>query len=393
MKPPLTSQSRETSPIETIPQKSALDDPTPGEFPTNLSAMKQNSSLRYNAIQSQPYLPPVISQSCQAIVARTSPIIDREIDTVDEEIDSTRLHSPARGIFVGKLSELPPPERLQLEWRQMIRPQLVKDLVTVIALLPSSLTRSDTMVEPQLCMIGASFEGHSRVTLIPTIWICCGSRLCHEAVKQAVATISYLPQFPVCVTTHALPREADFSSVVEMLRVKPGQPSDSGGGSKGSSNLDNNNDKDDFKSVRTMFSKLSLLSQLSQELDELITAFVRDLRDDLQSTKFSENAIDRMTARFPDLLRSFALRLAVNAQTSEEYRAIELIRAHRKYVNQAWSFLLSLFLSFSLSLFLSFSLSLFLCFSLSLFLSFFISLFLSFFISSFLSFFISLFLY
>jgi hypothetical protein len=156
------------------------------------------------------------AQSGKAVQDRTAQTRDHKIDTVDEEIGSTKMYSPEQGIFVGKLYELPPREDLQLEWRQKIRPQLVKNLMTVIASLPQSLTRSETTIEPELIMSGSSFHGRSAVTLMPTIWIRCGSKQCRKAVQQAVADLSHVQQFPVHVTLHA-PRPAGAGQAPESL--------------------------------------------------------------------------------------------------------------------------------------------------------------------------------
>jgi hypothetical protein len=102
---------------------------------------------------------------------------------MDEEIRPTKIYRPEQGIFVRKLYELPPPDKLQLDWRQNIRLQLMKNLRTVIVSLPQSLIRADTTTEPELIMSGMSLHGHSTMTLAPVIWIRCGSKQCRKAVQ------------------------------------------------------------------------------------------------------------------------------------------------------------------------------------------------------------------
>jgi hypothetical protein len=150
----------------------------------------------------------------------TSQMKDYDTGTVEEEIGSTRMYSPEQGIFVGKLYELPPPEILQLRWRQVVRPQLVKNLRAVIASLPQSLTTTETTIEPELIMSGSNVHGQSTVTLAPTIWIRCGGKQCRKAVQKAVADLSFVQRTPVHVTLHA-PRRASAEQAPGSLSRNP----------------------------------------------------------------------------------------------------------------------------------------------------------------------------
>jgi hypothetical protein len=221
--PPVRSQATTTSHDSTR---------IPSALPANLAPpIEQAPNLYSGSVQARISPTPVTSptefrspvmttaeaaQSKKNVQDRNAQTRDHEIDTVDEEIGSTKMYSPEQGIFVGKLQELPPREDLQLEWRQKIRPQLVKNLRTVIASLPQSLTRSETTIEPELIMSGSSFHGRSVVTLMPTIWIRCGSKQCRKSVQQAVADLSHVQEFPVHVTLHA-PRPAGAAQAPESL--------------------------------------------------------------------------------------------------------------------------------------------------------------------------------
>jgi hypothetical protein len=216
-----------------------------GAFPMDLlSSISQIPSIQLNTIETQKSPTPAIPESCVSTkkisrAVQPNKAVEEhpsETNIVKEEIHSSRMYSPEQGIFVGKLYELPPPEGLQLEWRQTIRPQLVKNLMTVIASLPQSLTRLETMIEPELCMSGENLLGHSIVTLTPTIWIRCGSIQCRKTVQRVVADLSHIQRFPVHVTLHAprpasagqascsISRDTDPSVVDGLSSVNPSGP-------------------------------------------------------------------------------------------------------------------------------------------------------------------------
>jgi hypothetical protein len=126
-----------------------------------------------------------------------------ETDTVLEFINSSKLSSPQGGVFVGHLYEIPPPKRLQVEWRQKGRADLREDLKMATLSLPSSLSRAETAIEAELCMSGILLEGRQTVALRPTIWIHCGSKRCQKVVQQAVADLRHPQRFPIIVTRGA----------------------------------------------------------------------------------------------------------------------------------------------------------------------------------------------
>jgi hypothetical protein len=199
-----------------------------GALPANVALpVEWAPSLHSSSVQDQITPAPVASEPCSPVtktpeagqaneVTEDDSSQTKETETVNVDINSTKVYSPEKGYFVGKLYELPPPEILQLHWRQTIRPQLVRNLRAVIASLPQSMTTSETTIEPELIMCGVSFDGYSTVTLAPTIWIRCGSNKCRKAVQQAVTDLSVVQQIPVHVTLQP-PRQASAGQAPEFL--------------------------------------------------------------------------------------------------------------------------------------------------------------------------------
>lgn len=165
---------------------------------------------------------------------------EKEAYTVHESVNSTKLYSPEKGVYVGKLKDLPPPERLREEWRMMIKPELVKNLRMVIASLPEALSVPETRIEPEFYMSGISIRGRHMVSLNPTIWLRCGSERCRKDVQRAVADLSHVLQHRVHVTLQpprlsssdiqaplSLSRKIGSSSsdmADQILSVEPTQP-------------------------------------------------------------------------------------------------------------------------------------------------------------------------
>jgi hypothetical protein len=222
--PALVMVGHDVSPVlvvrDTVPSEANTSQPIPilgspttvSEAPVvdlNLSqALYQPPDLN----QTQPTTASVIHDSSIGLeVPTTHTTTTAESNTVLEFIDSKKLYSPEQGVFVGKLYELPPPERARTEWCREIRPQLIRNLMTVIASLPPSFSRAETTIEPELCMSGRSLQGRPTVALTPTIWIRCGSKACQKAVRRAVADLSSVKRFPVYITLHA-PRPASTGS-------------------------------------------------------------------------------------------------------------------------------------------------------------------------------------
>jgi len=145
--------------------------------------------------------------------------IANDADTILELPNSSRLCKLQKGVLVGKLYELSPPERLLSEWRQIVRPQLVTNLMAVSASLPRTLSKAEARIEPEFCMSGSHVSGRPNVELRPTIWIRCGSKTCRKAVQEAVEKLSHAHSFPFLVTVPAS-RPAAFSQ--ERLRFHGG---------------------------------------------------------------------------------------------------------------------------------------------------------------------------
>jgi hypothetical protein len=149
----------------------------------------------------------VAIENTQATSLHESPTTTGETDIILESIDSTNLYSREPGVYVGKSDILSSPDALEAEWRHVIRPRLVRNLMTVIGALPPSLSRAESTIEPELCMSGTICSGRPTIVLRPTIWIRCGSKACRKAVERAMADLNHMGQFPVYITQHA-PRPA-----------------------------------------------------------------------------------------------------------------------------------------------------------------------------------------
>ncbi|KAH7071478.1 hypothetical protein BKA63DRAFT_518018, partial [Paraphoma chrysanthemicola] len=117
-----------------------------------------------------------------------------------EFMNSDNLYSPERGIYVGKLDLRPPPERMEAEWRHIIRPRLIMNLMSVIGALSPSLSQAEKTIVPELCMSGTIYPGRLMVALRPTVWIRCGSKECRKAVERAVADLSHMQRLHVHIT-------------------------------------------------------------------------------------------------------------------------------------------------------------------------------------------------
>jgi hypothetical protein len=294
----------------------------------------------------------------------TDKSVNQENVTVLEQVRSLKLYSPEKGVYVGRLQDLPPPEWAQSKWRQSVRPELVRSLRVVIASLPSSLSVAETMVEPELCMLGRRSEGELMVELRPTIVIRCGSKKCKKAVLEALAS----QKLPIQVwVTQVSPREDSYSKdsggqflggKVNRALESPGLRPESRSQNISSGHVVGNasipmevyesdsgyasidraavstekRDETDGVSLRTIRSFASVYSQATPQRDILIAAFAKDLQNDIDIARFSNKAIERMTSKLPDILRSFSLRLSVDKSSHKEARAKDFIRQQRRCV-------------------------------------------------------------
>lgn len=133
-------------------------------------------------------------------------------------ISSSDIYRFDRGLYVGKMREMPPPLAALSEWEDRIKPRLVKDLYSVLNALPRSLKSEETIVEPDLCMSGEASSRSTSVHMIPTIWIRCGSKKCKRAVSRAVSDLGYmrnLNTFQTQIRVRA-PKPAAFNKAVRL---------------------------------------------------------------------------------------------------------------------------------------------------------------------------------
>jgi hypothetical protein len=144
--------------------------------------------------------------------------VDARLDAQLVPLQSAHIYSPEKGIYVGNLHEIPPPQERRSEW-DPIRLKLCKDIRKATRALPPSVKGPQRWFEPELCMSGQLRPGLQNVVLRPTIWIRCGSSQCQKAVQRAVADLQYTRQFPVHITQQA-PRPASS-------KRDPGEPSNS----------------------------------------------------------------------------------------------------------------------------------------------------------------------
>ena len=149
------------------------------------SSTVTSSSHSISTVVSSVFSPISISSSRSSITE----------ECVDIPIDSRDIYGIEKGIYVGKLKEMPPPRYLENEWLTSIRIRLVKDLLPVTKALPRSLSPRESVIEPELCMVGEADPKSQNVIMRPTVWIRCGSRKCRKAVQEAVNDLHYLQTF------------------------------------------------------------------------------------------------------------------------------------------------------------------------------------------------------
>lgn len=152
---------------------------------SSLSPSISESTSSYTALSSFP--------TCSITSSRTS--ADFSSITIPTDSPSIYCWSTDLRIYIGKLKDIQPPPSMENDWINSIRVQLLGDLRVVIQSLPRSLSRDETIVEPELCMAGTADNDFSTVELKPTVWIRCGSKRCQKAVAQAVEDLIYLHTF------------------------------------------------------------------------------------------------------------------------------------------------------------------------------------------------------
>ena len=183
--PSQSNQRRTIEPIDEFSPSQAAETRTA----KRLSLSRSNafaSGTRYISTFVSSVFSPTSVGSSRAVI---------EEDFVDEPADSPRIYSLDKGIYIGSLIEMPPPPKRETEWQNSIRIRLVKDLQPVTQNLPRNLKTKETIIEPELCMVGEVDSKTQYVTMKPTVWIRCGSKKCRKAVQKAVDDLHYLQIF------------------------------------------------------------------------------------------------------------------------------------------------------------------------------------------------------
>jgi hypothetical protein len=90
---------------------------------------------------------------------------------------------------------------------------------------------------------------------------------------------------------------------------------------------ESNGQDDDNRSIRSILTNSSRVLLPPQQEEHLISAFVGDLCQDIG---FCGDARDRISARLPDLLKAFTLRLEGSVNSKTERDAKEFVRQQRE---------------------------------------------------------------
>ncbi|KAI9764545.1 MAG: hypothetical protein M1840_008371 [Geoglossum simile] len=105
------------------------------------------------------------------------------------------IYRLGQGLYVGKMQEITPPWDMAIKWQNDVRVRLVQDLIPLALGLPRSNNSDDLIIEPELCMTGATTGKSLTVRLEPTVWIRCGGKVGRKAVRKAVSHLDYLHAF------------------------------------------------------------------------------------------------------------------------------------------------------------------------------------------------------
>ena len=117
-----------------------------------------------------------------------------------------------------------------------------------------------------------------------------------------------------------------YKDVIEPTNAK----FDSGIGSMPDAVSKSNEQDDDKRSVRSILTNASRVRLPPQEEEHLVSAFAGDLCQDIGLRGDLDNARDRISARLPDLLKAFTLRLEESVNSKSERDAKEFVRQQRK---------------------------------------------------------------
>lgn len=87
---------------------------------------------------------------------------------------------------------------------------------------------------------------------------------------------------------------------------------------------------DDTRSFKSILTNASRVRLPSREEEHLISAFAGDLCQDIGLRSDLAGARDRLSARLPDLLKIFTMRLERSVSSKEERNAKEFVRQQRR---------------------------------------------------------------
>jgi hypothetical protein len=105
---------------------------------------------------------------------------------------------------------------------------------------------------------------------------------------------------------------------------------DSGCRSMSNTVLKNGQQDDDKNSIRSILSNASRVRLPPQEGEQLISAFIGDLCQDIAFRGVLSSTHDQISAHLPDLLKTFTLRLKESVHSEAERNAKEFFRQQRK---------------------------------------------------------------
>lgn len=121
-------------------------------------------------------------------------------------------------------------------------------------------------------------------------------------------------------------KNASHKSVIGPANAK----FDSGYGSMPDAVSESNEQDDDNRSIRSILTNASRVLLPPQQEEHLISAFVGDLCQDIGFCGDLGDARDRISARLPDLLKTFTLRLEGSVNSKTERDAKEFVRQQRE---------------------------------------------------------------
>jgi hypothetical protein len=125
-------------------------------------------------------------------------------------------------------------------------------------------------------------------------------------------------------------REETFSAVDQLDATAMNSGFDSGYKSMSNTVLNSSEQGDDKNSIRSILTNASRVRLPPQEEEQLISVFVGDLCQDIGFCGDLNSTHDRISARLPDLLNIFTLRLEESVNSEAERNAKEFFRQQRE---------------------------------------------------------------